>query len=155
MPSFCGLFSALVVVSSFLQAFLAGFRVPLVGFNVFAIKFLATGVEMGTLVERIGRGRGYFVELALCLLASGTNSGFSLHAQNAVKGGVPSVEITSALGRKLYSLPDDESVTTARKRLAADPKNVALVLALSQAEAGRRRHMCGVANCIQRLLHAA
>jgi tetratricopeptide (TPR) repeat protein len=109
---------------------------------------------MGILVDRIGRRRGYFIALALCLLGSGTNSGFSLHAQDGVKAGVPSVEVTSALGRKLYSLSDDESVTAARKRLAADPKNVALVLALSKAEAGRRQYREAVATCSKGLLAA-
>jgi tetratricopeptide (TPR) repeat protein len=109
---------------------------------------------MGILVDRIGRRRGYFIALALCLLGSGTNSGFSLHAQDGVKAGVPSVEVTSALGRKLYSLSDDESVTAARKRLAADQKNVALVLALSKAEAGRRQYREAVATCSKGLLAA-
>jgi tetratricopeptide (TPR) repeat protein len=121
---------------------------------MFSIKFLATGVEMGTLVDRIGHGRGYFIALALCLLASGTDPAFSLHAQDGVKVAVNSVEVTSALGRKLYSLPDDESVTTARKKLAADPKNVALVLALSKAEAGRRQYKEAVATCTKGLLDA-
>jgi len=106
---------------------------------------------MGTLVDRIGRGRGYFVALALCVLGSVTNPGFSLHAQDGVKGGPPSFEVTSALGRTLYALPDDESVTTARKKLAADPNNVALVLALSKAEAGRRQYREAVATCTKGL----
>ena len=109
---------------------------------------------MGTLVDRIARSRGYFIALTLCLLAPGTNPAFSLHAQSAAKAGEPSVEVTSALGRKLYSLPDDESVTMTRKRLAADPKNVALVLALSKAQAGRRQYREAVATCTKGLLAA-
>ena len=110
---------------------------------------------MVTVVDRIGRSPGYFTALALCVLVSGTNSVLSLHAQDVAKAGVPSVEVTSVLGRKLYSLPDDESVTTARKRLAADPQNVALVLALSKAEAGRRQYREAVATCTRGLLAAA
>jgi tetratricopeptide (TPR) repeat protein len=154
VPSSSGIFSALHVVLSVLKAFRSGFRVGLVGFDMFSIKFLATGVEMGILVDRIGRSRGYFIALALCLIASGTNPGFSLHAQDGVKAVAPSVEVTSALGRKLYSLPDDESVTAARKRLAADPKNVALVLALSKAEAGRRQYREAIETCTKGLLGA-
>ena len=109
---------------------------------------------MGKLVDRIGRSRGYFIALALCLPASVTNPVSFLHAQNAAMAGEPSFEVTSALGRKLYALPDDESVTTARKRLAADPKNAALVLALSKAEAGRRQYKEAVATCAKGLLAA-
>jgi tetratricopeptide (TPR) repeat protein len=91
----------------------------------------------------------------LGLLAFGTDSVSLLHAQTAaVKVGEPTLEVTSALGRKLYALPDDESVTTARKKLAADPKNVALVLALSKAEAGRRQYKEAVATCTKGLLAA-
>jgi tetratricopeptide (TPR) repeat protein len=121
---------------------------------MFSIKFSATGVEMGKLVDRIGRSRGYFIALALCLPASVTNPVSFLHAQNTAMAGEPSFEVTSALGRKLYALPDDESVTTARKRLAADPKNAALVLALSKAEAGRRQYKEAVATCTKGLLAA-
>jgi tetratricopeptide (TPR) repeat protein len=121
---------------------------------MFPIKFLAVGVEMGTLVDRIGRNPRYFIALALCLLASATNPLSFLHAQNVAKLAEPSIEVTSALGRKLYSLPDDENVTVARKKLAADPKNVGLVLALSKAEAGRRQYREAVATCTKGLLAA-
>jgi len=106
---------------------------------------------MGTLVDRIARNRGYFAALVLCLLASATNPVSFLHAQNAAKVGEPSFEVASALGRSLYALPDDENVTTARKKLSADPKNVALVLALSKAEAGRRQYREAVATCTKGL----
>jgi tetratricopeptide (TPR) repeat protein len=121
---------------------------------MFSIKFSRAGVEMNTLIDRIARRRGYFLAFALGLLASGANPISFLHAQNAAKAGEPSFEVTSALGRKLYALPDDESVTTARKKLAADPKNVALVLALSKAEAGRRQYKEAVATCTKGLLAA-
>jgi tetratricopeptide (TPR) repeat protein len=55
------------------------------------------------------------------------------------------LEITSGLGRKLYALPDDQSVIDARKGLAADPKNVDRVLKLSKAEAARRQYKEAVA----------
>ena len=61
------------------------------------------------------------------------------------------LELTSQLGRALYALPDDASVTTARTDLAADPKNPALVLKLSKAEAGRRQYKEAVAVCTQGL----
>jgi tetratricopeptide (TPR) repeat protein len=121
---------------------------------MFSIKFSGAGVEMNTLIDRIARRRGYFLAFALGLLASGANPISFLHAQNAAKVGEPSFEVTSALGRKLYALPDDESVTTARKKLAADPKNVALVLALSKVEAGRRQYKEAVATCTKGLLGA-
>lgn len=45
-------------------------------------------------------------------------------------------EVTSLLGRKLESAPDTQgAVEKARKALAADPDNIALVLKLSQAQA--------------------
>ena len=55
------------------------------------------------------------------------------------------LEMTSALGRRLYALPDDERVVDARKKLAADPTNVALVLELSKAQAARRQYQEAVA----------
>src|SRR5215475_6388448 len=61
---------------------------------------------------------------------------------------------TSGLGRKLYALPDDQSVTEARKNLAADPKNVERVLQLSKAEAGRRQYREAVATSTQGLAFA-
>ncbi|MEI9981050.1 MAG: hypothetical protein WDN23_18985 [Edaphobacter sp.] len=60
-------------------------------------------------------------------------------------------EVTSGLGRKLYALPDDQSVIDARKKLAADPKNVALILQLSKAEAGRRQYREAVATSTEGL----
>lgn len=45
------------------------------------------------------------------------------------------LEVTSPLGRKFYSLPDDkESVAAARRALAADPKSPQLLLKLAQAQ---------------------
>ncbi len=59
----------------------------------------------------------------LCVLALST----ALSAQT--------VEVTSRLGRKFYSVPDSKSaVAAARKNLAADPKNPDLLLKLAQAQ---------------------
>lgn len=63
-------------------------------------------------------------------------------------------EVTSPLGRKLYAQPDDDGVTAARKKLEADPKNVSLVLALSQAQAGRRQYREAVETCTKGLAFA-
>jgi tetratricopeptide (TPR) repeat protein len=57
-------------------------------------------------------------------------------------------EATSRIGRKLYALPDtDGSIAAARKSLSADPKNVALVLKLSRAQAAKRQYREAVATC--------
>ena len=63
-------------------------------------------------------------------------------------------EVTSLLGRKLYAQPDDAAVIAARKKLAADSKNVSLILALSQAQAGRRQYREAVATCTRGLAFA-
>ena len=54
-------------------------------------------------------------------------------------------ELTSRLGRKLYALPDDAAIVQARRKLAADPKNPKLALALSLAEANRKQYREAVA----------
>jgi tetratricopeptide (TPR) repeat protein len=61
------------------------------------------------------------------------------------------LEVTSKLGRKLYALPDDAEVIEARKKLAADPQNPKLALALSLAEAGRKQYREAVATCTKGL----
>jgi tetratricopeptide (TPR) repeat protein len=66
----------------------------------------------------------------------------NLSSQEPVHG---ALELTSGLGRNLYALPDDQSVTNARQALAADPKNVALVLQLAHAQAARRQYKEAVA----------
>ena len=50
------------------------------------------------------------------------------------------LELTSALGRKLYALPEDAAVGKARVALNSDPKNPALALDLSKALAARRQY---------------
>ncbi len=86
--------------------------------------------------------------LSMAFLFSST-----LWAQSA-PGGQGALELTSQLGRALYALPDDATVTTARTSLAADPKNPVLVLKLSKAEAGRRQYKEAVATCTEGLAAA-
>jgi tetratricopeptide (TPR) repeat protein len=88
------------------------------------------------------------IALAISLLTLAFCPPSSLQAQTAAaKTSEPTLELTSALGRKLYALPDDEAVTTAHRKLAANPKQVALVLALSKAEAARRQYKEAVRTC--------
>ncbi len=68
--------------------------------------------------------------------------------------GTGTLEITSGLGRKLYALPDDQTVIDARKNLAADPRNVERVLLLSKAEAARRQYREAVATATEGLAFA-
>ncbi len=55
------------------------------------------------------------------------------------------LELTSELGRKLYGLDEDQKLSDARTALAADPKNVDLMVALSKAQAARRLYREAVA----------
>jgi tetratricopeptide (TPR) repeat protein len=55
------------------------------------------------------------------------------------------LELTSPLGRKLYGLDEDQKLSDARDKLAADPKNTALMLDLSKAQAARRLYREAVA----------
>jgi len=64
------------------------------------------------------------------------------------------LEVTSGLDRKLFALPDDQSVIDARKALASEPKHVERVLALSKAEASRRQYQEAVATSTQGLAFA-
>jgi tetratricopeptide (TPR) repeat protein len=90
-----------------------------------------------------------------CLMAIVFMAAFSLTedlaCQIAVHG---SLELTTGLGRKLYALPDDKTVTDARKSLAADPKNVSLVLQLAHAQAARRQYKEAVATATAGLVFA-
>jgi len=74
-----------------------------------------------------------------------------LPAQTGAGAARGALEGTSGLGRKLYALPDDSGVIDARKALAAEPKNVERVLALSKAEANRRQYREAVATVTQAL----
>ncbi|HEV2387296.1 MAG TPA: tetratricopeptide repeat protein [Candidatus Acidoferrales bacterium] len=89
------------------------------------------------------------VAVAACLFAPGATRSSRLRAQTRTEAGT--FQATSGLGRKLYALPDDDAVAAARKKLAADPKNASLALALSQAEAGRRQYREAIATCTKAL----
>jgi tetratricopeptide (TPR) repeat protein len=86
--------------------------------------------------------------LALMCLGSGR-----AEAQTAGQGAETrgAFEATSQLGRKLYAQPDDDTVAAARKKLAADPRSASLVIALSQAQAGRRQYREAIATCTKAL----
>jgi lipoprotein NlpI len=87
------------------------------------------------------------------LRAATHNDANNASAAQADTGG-GALELTSGLGRKLYALPDDDAVVAARKKLEADPKNVKLVVALSQAMAGRRQYREAVDACTKGLAFA-
>jgi tetratricopeptide (TPR) repeat protein len=83
--------------------------------------------------------------VGVCLFAAFIGLAAQVTSQSGDEARHGKLELTSGLGRKLYSLPDDESVIAARKSLAADPKSVERVLQLSKAEAGRRQYREAVA----------
>ena len=86
---------------------------------------------------------GLWFAIALAIaLATATLLVADANAAPADRG---SFEVTSKLGRKLYAQPDDDAITAARKKLAAEPKNPKLVLALSLAEANRKQYREAIA----------
>jgi tetratricopeptide (TPR) repeat protein len=98
--------------------------------------------QMSWTMGFVGKGRRFTGRfMAFFFLAV---SGLTTHlsAQAAAHG---ALELTSGLGRKLYALPDDQSVTNARKSLEADPQNVSLILQLAHAQATRRQYREAVA----------
>jgi tetratricopeptide (TPR) repeat protein len=88
-----------------------------------------------------------------CLTAFSGMAGL-LQAQTGAGAKQGALEVTSGLGRKLYALPDDQGVIDARKALAAEPKKVERVLALSKAEANRRQYREAVATSTEGLAFA-
>lgn len=92
--------------------------------------------------------------LTACVLLIFVCSAGQVQAQTPRQASQGAFEVTSLLGRKLYAQPDDAAVIAARKKLAADPKNVSLVVALSQAQAGRRQYREAVATCTKGLAFA-
>ena len=92
--------------------------------------------------------------LTTCVLLIFVCSAGQLQAQTPHQPSRGAFEVTSLLGRKLYAQPDDAAVIAARKKLATDPKNVSLVLALSQAQAGRRQYREAVATCTRGIAFA-
>ena len=109
---------------------------------------------------RIASARSF--RFSLFLLSAILLAGFSpsLFAQGQrmqqplIKGEQGSFQATSLLGRKLYAQKDDGSIAAARKKLAANPKDVKLILALSQAQAGRRQYREAIATCTKGLQFA-
>src|SRR6202034_476879 len=99
-------------------------------------------------LERTRRLRVWIWIVCLTALAGSTGP---LQAQTRAGAAHGALEVTSGLGRKLYALPDDQSVIDARKSLAAEPKNVERVLALSKAEAARRQYREAVATSTEGL----
>ena len=87
-------------------------------------------------------------------LAAFSASLFAQGQQPLIKGERGSLQATSLLGRKLYAQKDDGTIAAARKKLAADPKDVKLILALSQAQSGRRQYREAIATCTKGLASA-
>jgi tetratricopeptide (TPR) repeat protein len=90
-------------------------------------------------------GSAVTVLVAATLLLPSIGRVAQLRAQSApqaqtAKANRGAFEATSGLGRKLYAQPDDGTIAAARKKLDADPRNIKLVLALSQAQAARRQY---------------
>jgi tetratricopeptide (TPR) repeat protein len=95
-----------------------------------------------------GRRRAWFWVVGLTAFCGLTGT---LQAQAGAGAAHGALEVTSGLGRTLYALPDDPNVIDARKALAAEPKNVERVLALSKAEAARRQYREAVATSTEGL----
>src|SRR5581483_6583121 len=75
-----------------------------------------------------------------------------LCALPALLAAQPKLEVTSPLGVKFYSLPDDkDTVGAAQKALAADPKNPALFLKLALAQSAVREYRESIATCTKGL----
>ncbi|HEV2288584.1 MAG TPA: hypothetical protein VGR81_06480 [Candidatus Acidoferrales bacterium] len=102
------------------------------------------------------------MELMACLMLLGACVAWGLptrprpqtKAGAAQAAGRGAFEVMSQLGRRLYAQADNDGVIAARKKLAADPKNASLALALSQAEAGRRQYREAIATCTKALVFA-
>ena len=104
--------------------------------------------------ERIGglRTRQRFTG---CFMAILVMAAFGMTANlSSQTAGPGALELTSGLGRKLYALPDDKAIVDARKSLAADPKNVSLVVQLAHAQAARRQYREAVATATAGLAFA-
>jgi len=83
----------------------------------------------------------------VCLLAA-IHAPARLPAQNAPPAAPGVLEVTSALGARFYSLPDEKGlVAAAQQNLAADPKNPELLLKLAQAQVAVWQDREAVATC--------
>ncbi len=70
------------------------------------------------------------------------------YAQDAPPAPGAPAELTTKLGRKFYSLPDPkETVAAAQKAVAADPKNVDLLMKLEAAQVGVSQDREAIATC--------
>ncbi len=104
--------------------------------------------------ERIGgiRTRQRFT---CCFMAILVMAAFGMTANlSSQTPGPGALELTSGLGRKLYALPDDKAIGDARRSLAADPKNVGLVVQLEHAQAARRQYREAIATATAGLAFA-
>lgn len=102
----------------------------------------------------VGRSWEFWVRSGLYLFIATCSLATQLPSQIDTGAAHGALEITSGLGRKLYALPDDQNVISARKALAEDPKIVTLVLMLSKAQAARRQYREAVATATQGLAFA-
>jgi tetratricopeptide (TPR) repeat protein len=100
--------------------------------------------------ERKLRAWVWVLVWVVCVTALSGVAGL-IQAQTGAGAAHGALEVTSGLGRQLYALPDDQGVIDARKALAAEPKNVERVLALSKAEANRRQYREAVATSTEGL----
>jgi tetratricopeptide (TPR) repeat protein len=110
--------------------------------------------EMAQMTQTIGgfRSRRLFMGSFTTLFFV---AAFGLASNLSSQTGVPgALELASGLGRRLYALPDDQGVTVARKRLAADSRNVSPVLELAHAQASRRQYREAVATATAGLAFA-
>ena len=98
----------------------------------------SVSIPKESIVSRWNRWAGWSGVIAAILAGAGL-----VGAQTSGPQGT--LELTSGLGRKLYALPDDEALKTARKNLAGNPASSALVLALSKAQAARRQYKEAIA----------
>jgi tetratricopeptide (TPR) repeat protein len=112
--------------------------------------YLREIVQMSKVIRSILKRRSMVRFVVFFLAISGLAT--QLPSQTGGEHGM--LEVTSGLGRKLYALPDDQSVIDARKNLAADRKNVERVLQLSKAEAARRQYREAIATSTQGLAFA-
>jgi tetratricopeptide (TPR) repeat protein len=92
--------------------------------------------------------------LGACLALPGLATAHGVAEQSIANTDQGALEVTSGLGRKLYALPDNEAIVTARANLERNPKNVSLVLQLSKAQAGRRQYREAIETCTKGLVFA-
>ena len=89
-------------------------------------------------MNRRSAGALAIISVLFCLGAASR-----LHAQSE-----GALETTSRLGRKLYALPDsDGAIQAAQKALSANPKDAALALKLSKAQAAKRQYREAITTC--------